>query len=145
FAAAALMAQGATGEGGKQPDKFIHQAIKEVVMHEVGHTPGLRHNFKASARKTMEDNNKLPIDSTEATVASEIDDTHANISPDKAKQGPYYSANLGPYDYWAIEYGYSTEANDEAALKKIAARGSEEGLDFATDEDTRSIDSDPLT
>ena len=34
--------------GDKVPDELIGQAIKEVVMHEVGHTLGLRHNFKAS-------------------------------------------------------------------------------------------------
>lgn len=144
FAAAALMAQGAAGETGKLPDKFIHQAIKEVVMHEVGHTLGLRHNFKASAWKSLEDINKMPIDSQDATVASVMDYSPANISPDKSKQGPYYSATLGPYDHWAIEYGYKTDA-DEAALQKIASRGGEKGLDYATDEDTRSTDSDPLT
>ena len=144
FAAAALMAQGATADTGKLPEKFVHQAIKQVVMHEVGHTLGLRHNFKASAWKSLEDINKLPVDSTDATVASVMDYSPANISPNKDKQGPYYSPTLGPYDYWAIEFGYSTDA-DEAALKKIAARGAEEGLDYATDEDTRSFDSDPLT
>ncbi len=30
------------------PEELIGQAIKEIVMHEVGHTLGLRHNFKAS-------------------------------------------------------------------------------------------------
>jgi hypothetical protein len=44
---------------------------------------------------------------------------------------------------WAIEYGY--KAATEAELKKIAARSGEPGLDFATDEDTRGIDSDPLS
>ncbi len=144
FAAAALMAQGASGDKGKLPDKFVHQAIKEVVMHEVGHTLGLRHNFKASSWKSLEDINKLPIDAPEATIASVMDYAPANISADKQKQGPYYTATLGPYDYWAIEYGYG-DAADAAALKKIASRGSEQGLDYSTDEDTRSTDSDPLS
>ncbi len=54
FAAAALMAEGATGEKGKLPEKFVYQALKEVVMHEVGHTLGLRHNFKGSSWKSLE-------------------------------------------------------------------------------------------
>ena len=29
-------------------DKLVFQGLKEVAMHEVGHTLGLRHNFKAS-------------------------------------------------------------------------------------------------
>lgn len=36
------------------PDDIIHQGIKDVVMHEVGHTLGLRHNFKASSAVTWE-------------------------------------------------------------------------------------------
>src|SRR4051812_23281293 len=29
------------------PEEFLGQAIKHIVMHEVGHSLGLRHNFKA--------------------------------------------------------------------------------------------------
>ena len=42
--------------GDKVPEELIGQAIKFVVMHEVGHTLGLRHNFKSS---TMLPNDKL--------------------------------------------------------------------------------------
>ena len=45
--AAVMAAQGTLDPGGKVPEEFIGQAIKEVVMHEVGHTLGLRHNFKS--------------------------------------------------------------------------------------------------
>ena len=34
--------------GERVPDELVGQAIKEVVMHEVGHTLGLRHNFRSS-------------------------------------------------------------------------------------------------
>ena len=42
--------------GDKLPDELIQQAVKETAMHEVGHTLGLRHNFKAS---TMLKNEQL--------------------------------------------------------------------------------------
>jgi predicted Zn-dependent protease len=35
-------------------DDIIHAGIKDVVMHEVGHTLGLRHNFRASAAVSFE-------------------------------------------------------------------------------------------
>src|SRR5262249_26780993 len=41
---------------GTLPEDLLTQAVKEVTMHEVGHTLGLRHNFKAS---TMLDNKDL--------------------------------------------------------------------------------------
>jgi hypothetical protein len=50
--------------------------------------------------------------------------------------------SLGPYDYWAIEYGYKD--GDAAELKKIAARSGEPDLYYAPDEDCRAGDPDPL-
>lgn len=35
-------------------DDLIMAGLKDVVMHEVGHTLGLRHNFKASSGTTWE-------------------------------------------------------------------------------------------
>ena len=144
FAATALIAMQKADTDGKLPDEFIHQALKEVVMHEVGHTLGLRHNFKASSWKSLKEINNLPVDSDQPTVASVMDYTPANIAPKGSKQGPYYTPTIGPYDEWAIEYGYKVDASEED-LTKIASRGAEDGLDYLTDEDTRSYDSDPLT
>lgn len=147
FSAAALTARGDLMAKAQLPDEFVQQALKEVVMHEVGHTLGLRHNFKASSWKSLKDIEGTPLDSTQPTVGSVMDYSPANIALTKEGQGAYYTQTIGPYDYWVIEYGYTPfEAAKEAAeLKKIAARGAEEGLSYATDEDTRSIDSDPLT
>jgi len=44
---------------------------------------------------------------------------------------------VGPYDMWAIEYGYTLK---EKKLKKILSRVSEPQLAFATDEDTSGPD-----
>lgn len=129
------------------PDELIAQGLKEVVMHEVGHTLGLRHNFKASTWKPLAEIDNPALPTTEATVASVMDYTPTNIAPKGQKQGLYYTGTIGPYDYWAIEYGYKViQGNEAEELKKIASRGSEPGLDYLTDEDTRgSIDSDPLS
>jgi hypothetical protein len=68
--------------------------------------------------------------------------------PDGKTQGDFYSTTIGPYDMWAIEYGYKPlrAASPDAErpdLKKIAARSGEPGLGFASDEDARGIDPDP--
>ena len=147
FAMAVLTTRGdiaAPGPG--LPDELIAQGLKEVVMHEVGHTLGLRHNFKASAWKTLAEIDDPVKAAAEGTVASVMDYTPTNMAPKGAKQGLYYPQTIGPYDYWAIEYGYKhIDGNEAAELKKIASRSAEPGLDYATDEDTRGgIDSDPL-
>ncbi|HVW03308.1 MAG TPA: zinc-dependent metalloprotease [Planctomycetaceae bacterium] len=130
----------------KLPDELIAQGLKEVVMHEVGHTLGLRHNFKASSWKSLADIDDPVKGAAEGTVASVMDYAPANIAPKGVKQGLYYTQTIGPYDYWAIEYGYKQIAGDEdKELAKIASRSAEPGLDYSTDEDTRGVDADPLS
>lgn len=127
-------------------DKLIQQGLKEVTMHEVGHTLGLRHNFKGSkwiGLKDMNDGDKAKG----ALGATVMDYNPSNIVPKGWKQGDYYSTTLGPYDYWAIEYGYKSlggsTTGELAELKKIAARSGDPALAYATDEDTRGTDPDP--
>ena len=118
------------------PRDFVGQAIKHVVMHEVGHSLGLRHNFKASTMLTADQLNDPAITKVKGLVGSVMDYSPINIAPRGRKQGEYYSTTLGPYDYWAIEYAYKEMEGDEhEGLKAIAARAPEADLEFATDED----------
>ena len=145
MAAMVLAASGADKKDGefKLPDEFLGQAIKEVVMHEVGHSLGLRHNFKASTMLKPEEFNNTAITHEKGMAASIMDYTPLNFAPKGQKQGDYASTTIGPYDYWAIEYAYKPIDGDEAAeLKKIASRSPEKDLAFATDEDM-SLNDDP--
>jgi hypothetical protein len=143
FAASVLMARGLTDAKGKLPPEFVHEALKETVMHEVGHTLGLRHNFKASAWKDFKQINDKSKGPSEPIVASVMDYNPTNIAPAGTPQGYYYTPTIGPYDYWAIEYGYKDISSNEAEeLGKIAARGAEPALQYATDEDVY-LGSDP--
>ncbi|MBX7168516.1 MAG: zinc-dependent metalloprotease [Pirellulales bacterium] len=133
-----------------QVEKMILQGLKEVTMHEVGHTLGLRHNFKASSWLTLAEANDPTKTSQHGLTASVMDYNPTNIAPKGTPQGDYFSTTLGPYDLWAIEYGYKNVSGGSpegelAELKKIASRCGEPGLAFATDEDTRGIDSDPYS
>ena len=139
--------EAARGDIAGLPKEFVHQGLKEVVMHEVGHTLGLRHNFKASAWKSL-DEATATTDPAVPTVASVMDYAPANIVAKGEKQGLYYTQTLGPYDLWAIEYGYrhfESRSKERDGLKKIAARSGEEGLAYLTDEDTRMTGTDPLS
>jgi hypothetical protein len=132
----------------EQMHKLIDQALKFTAMHELGHTLGLRHNFQASTMLTLEELNDPAKTASTGLAASVMDYLPINFVPKGQRQGDYFSTTIGPYDYWAIEYGYrplsgNTQA-DLPELKKIASRGSEPALAFATDEDLRSDDPDPL-
>src|SRR5262249_55497758 len=43
-----MLADGSLPPGSPVPEEYLGQAITEVTMHEVGHTLGLRHNFRSS-------------------------------------------------------------------------------------------------
>ncbi len=150
FASTALFARAAdAAQLAAERERMIQQGLKEVVMHEVGHTLGLRHNFKASTYLKLEDLNNPEVTSKTGLTASVMDYAPSYITPKGVKQGDYYSTTIGPYDMWAIEYGYKPlpggTQGEVAELRKIASRAGEPGLDYATDEDTRGIDSDPLS
>ncbi|MFT5915166.1 MAG: hypothetical protein ACJAWV_001805 [Flammeovirgaceae bacterium] len=126
------------GFGGKDSDLELkgmtEQSIKELVMHEVGHTLGLMHNMKGSQLYSPAE-----INDTEKTVktgltASVMDYVTINVARDPAKQGHYFSVNVGPYDDWVIEYGYKPAMSD-ADLDKIASRSSDKTLPFGNDAD----------
>ena len=146
LAALALAATKGDGKASPElPEEFLGQAIKEVVMHEVGHSLGLRHNFKASSIRTLEEINDPAITREKGMVGSVMDYNPLNIAGPGKKQGDYAATSIGPYDYWAIEYAYKPlEASKEkTGLKEIAARSPEGDLAYATDEDLYSS-SDPL-
>jgi hypothetical protein len=129
-------------------EKLIMQGLKEVAMHEVGHTFGLAHNFKASTLYSLSDLNNVEKTKDTGITASVMDYNAVNIMPEGATQGDYFSTTIGPYDMWAIEYGYkpikaATPEAEVPELRKIAARSGEPGLAFSSDEDTRGIDPDP--
>ncbi|NKB66920.1 MAG: DUF5117 domain-containing protein [Candidatus Latescibacteria bacterium] len=130
-------------------EEFIRQLTVQLVAHEVGHTLGLRHNFKASTLHSIDQLHDRSITDKEGISSSVMDYNPVNIAPEGLEQGEYYQTTLGPYDYWAIEYAYSPVAADSpqserAQLEKIAGRVAADELAYGTDEDavywTRGID-----
>ncbi|MBL4848454.1 MAG: zinc-dependent metalloprotease [Planctomycetes bacterium] len=133
----ALGIDGDTARGGKDfPQAFLDQIVKDVVMHEVGHTLGLRHNFAASSWRPLSQINGK--DRPGDVCASVMDYNPINIAANPTQgQGHYTMQSIGPYDYWAIRYGY--DPSESSARKGIASVGSAQFL-YATDEDTRGPD-----
>ncbi|MFO0838771.1 MAG: zinc-dependent metalloprotease [Phycisphaerae bacterium] len=132
----------ATASGKKFPERLIGMAIKEVVTHEVGHTLGLRHNFKASSWLGMDEIKRRRNETDEPTVASVMDYNPLLFFADDdiEKVRHVMTPGIGPYDMWAIEYGYRApgkgDKGEDEMLSEIASRGTQAGLAFATDEDT---------
>ncbi|RMG16690.1 MAG: DUF5117 domain-containing protein [Planctomycetota bacterium] len=97
-------------------EQYLQEIVKETVMHEVGHTLGLRHNFQASSFYSLERINAK--DRPPVLSASVMDYHPVNLGLDPERRGHYLTQRLGPYDLLAIEYGYafldgSAEADED--------------------------------
>ena len=118
--------------------KEMHkQFLNYLIMHEMGHTLGLNHNMKSSQMLSPAEVNNTAITHKIGLMGSVMDYPAINIALDKSKQGDYYTTKAGPYDLWAIEYGYTPfkPEEEEAGLAKIAARSTDPKLAFGNDGD----------
>jgi hypothetical protein len=123
------------------PMRYVGEALRELVMHEVGHTLGLRHNFKGSAGVPNGELQDTVFTRKNGVSVSVMDYDPANVSADPKHQGDYYMHEVGSYDVWAIRYGYTPvpgAATPEAELPelaKIAGEAADPLHSYGTDED----------
>ena len=118
------------------PESFLGPMLADLVAHEVGHTLGLRHNFKASSLYSMAEINSAELKGKAAFAGSVMDYIPVNVNMDDGEiQGDWAMIKLGPYDMWAIQYGYTFDDP-----KEIVKRAAEPELAFSTDYDTTGPD-----
>ena len=156
FGLALLEARGELEPGSPQAEALVAEVLKELVMHEVGHSLGLRHNFRASSALPLARLADPAFARSRGLSASVMDYNAFNLPLAGEPRGPIAMDSLGPYDYWAIEYAYRPiAAEDEAReLARIAGRAGEPGLAYGTDEEVaagydpavaqRDLGDDPL-
>jgi hypothetical protein len=163
---AVLLARGRLDPGAPMPDDYLGAAIKDLVMHEVGHTLGLRHNFKASSGIPTDELHDESYTREHGVSLSVMDYAPVNMALDADEQGHYWNPGVGTYDEWAIKYGYMpiAEQSDDGpltrdgpladtttaeanGLAKIAAQSSDPMHTYGTDEDNwlGAYAVDPLT
>ena len=126
---------------------YVYQGLVDLVLHEVGHTLGLRHNFKASSIYSIDQLSDRNF-TEKYGISGSVMDYHPVCLLDKGNT--LFQTTPGPYDLWAIEYGYQqfTDNNEESNLSQIAAKSNHPLLTYGTDEDTFGRSSrgiDPLS
>ena len=115
-------------------EKVKKESMKALIMHEVGHTLGLNHNMKASQLFSPEELYDAEFIQGKALTGSVMDYAGLNINPDRDKQGHYADMAVGPYDIWAIQYGYQPFEN-EKDREALLERSTEPELIFGNDAD----------
>ncbi len=103
----------------KFKDEVMGQLIRFVSSHEVGHTLGLPHNFGSSVA--------YPVDSLRSasftkrmggTAPSIMDYARFNYIAQPGDEGVVLYPGIGPYDDWAIKWGYSYFPNKTQEQEK---------------------------
>lgn len=124
---------------GERSEKVIRDTLRSVVMHEIGHTLGLRHNFRASSVYPLAKLADPAFTAKHGLAGSVMDYLPVNTPLKGEARSALVQDQLGPYDYWAIAYGYTPFAPDKErdGLRAIAARADSDPL-LAYGEDTEA-------
>tara|TARA_R110002111_G_scaffold66446_5_gene108272 strand:+ start:1782 stop:4379 length:2598 start_codon:yes stop_codon:yes gene_type:complete len=110
------------------------EAMLALIMHEVGHTLGLNHNMKASQLFSPEQLADKDFIEGKCLTGSVMDYAGINLTNNRADQGQYYDTSVGPYDVWAIQFGY-TPFKSEGEKVSLLNRSTEPQLIFGNDAD----------
>ena len=128
FAQHALVSAGADAA---LSERLIEDSLYMLILHEIGHTLGLTHNMRASQLQP-------DVFDTDAVAAlglsgSVMDYEAVNVAPDGKTQTWFYQKRPGPYDAWALQYGYGEYS--DAQLQQVLARSTEAELVYGNDAD----------
>ena len=101
------------------PDELVGELLAYVVAHEVGHSIGYPHNMKASSAYTVDNLRSPEFTKKHGTEASIMDYGRFNYVAQPG-DGAALIPKVGPYDFFAIEWGYREYKTDEDEKKGSA-------------------------
>nr|WOE55272.1 PhF00039.1 [Neoporphyra haitanensis] len=116
---------------------FVYQFLAYLVAHEVGHSLGLRHNFRGSTGipwSQLTNDTYVAMHGLSTSVMDYLPVGPLPRAKDGTLQRYFVSPVLGAYDVAAIRYGY-TDWRSEDEARAFAASVAASGLAFGTDSD----------
>ncbi|MCD8317511.1 MAG: zinc-dependent metalloprotease [Paraprevotella sp.] len=104
------------------PDSLMGDAARFVACHEVGHSLGLKHNMIASsAYPTDSLRSAAFMTRVNGTAPSIMDYARFNYVAQPGDGVPFTSPHIGPYDLFAIEWGYRWYPDDSTEKTQLRA------------------------
>ncbi len=96
------------------PEEEIGEMMRMVIAHEVGHALGLPHNMKASAAYPVDSLRSGPFTQQYGIATTIMDYARYNYVAQPGDTGIRFIRQIGPYDHYAINWGYRRIPGAEA-------------------------------
>ena len=122
----------------KEINRLYEEDLYQLILHEVGHTLGLNHNFAASTLHSNTDIHNPEVTYKEGLSSSVMDYHALNIAPLGVKQGQYADIKPGKYDILAIKYAYTPKLSKDELNNMLDQYSSSDYLFGNDGDDMRS-------
>jgi hypothetical protein len=97
----------------------IGEMMRMVIAHEVGHALGLPHNMKASYAYPVDSLRSATFTNKWGLATTIMDYTRYNYVAQPEDKGVRWVRMLGPYDIYAINWGYRLVPNAKSAEAEL--------------------------
>ena len=105
---------------GKLPEEVMHESLRYIIAHEVGHCLGLMHNMASSAAFPVDSLRSVAFTQKYGTTPSIMDYARYNYIAQPGDKGVKLTPpDLGVYDYYAIEVGYKPVPEAKTAEEEL--------------------------
>ncbi len=117
-----LLETGAANEKARTlntPMEELGEMMKYVITHEIGHALGLPHNMKASAAYPVDSLRNASFTARNGIAATIMDYARYNYVAQPGDKGVRFVRQLGPYDHYAINWGYRYLPDAKSAQDEV--------------------------
>ena len=119
--------------------RILYESLVRLTLHEIGHTHGLNHNFASSYFHSFNNIHDRHITEPVGLTSSVMEYPSINVGTSSNAHGQFYTTVPGPYDLWAIEFGYTPSLknpeDEKERVQKLLSQSSKPELMFGNDSD----------
>jgi len=100
----------------------IGEMVRRVISHEIGHALGLPHNMKASSAYPVDSLRSATFTQKMGIATTIMDYARYNYIAQPGDKNIRFVRQLGPYDDYAIEWGYRYFPKETSETEKVSLK-----------------------